>query len=120
MVVGVGYGSRPREFIMRCGCNTKDLGAVRSYLEEHFPECVFDDFHAPVRLQQADFPAPHAEHHVVKITNGETLPHYAIFLKEFFGSPAKALRDRLQQWNVEKVVRENLVAVISRDGAAPL
>lgn len=52
---------------MNCSCSTPNIRAVHAYLEQHFPDCVLRDLHAPARLMQAGLRLPHAEHHVVSI-----------------------------------------------------
>jgi hypothetical protein len=68
----------------------------------------------------AGLPTPHAEHHVVSITQQGILPYYAVLLSEFQECSAADVDARLRQWHLADTLRAHRIAIVSKDGASPL
>ena len=103
-----------------CNCNAAKLDAVHAYLQEQFPDCELSDLHAPMRLMHAGLPTPHAEHHVVCISQGDVPPYYAVLLNDFQEHSVEAIGHCLRQWNFAATVRAQRIGIASRSGAGAL
>ncbi len=108
------------ESARNCGCSPERIRAVHVYLKQHFPDYSLRDFHAPTRLMRAGLPMPHAEHHVISITQEGILPYYAVLLGEFQECSAENVGERVRQWRLADTLRAHRIAIVSKDGASPL
>jgi len=105
---------------MDCGCSTEKIHAVHEYLEQHFPDYVLHDLHAPTELTQAGLPTRHAQHHVVSIRQEGVLTYYAVLRCDFQEYSVEEIEEYLRRSKFAEMVRAKRVAVAHKDEASAL
>ena len=105
---------------MECGCSTDKVQAIHRYLKQHFPDCALRDFHGASRLVEAGRLLGQPEHHVVRITQADVLPYYAVLLDDFLAQPVAEIEKRLWQWHFADEVRAHRIAVAAKDRASAI
>ena len=105
---------------MDCGCGTEKIHAVHVYLEQHFPDYVLHDLHAPTQLTQAGLPTPHVEQHVVSIGQEGVLTYYAVLRRDFLEDSVEEIEEYLRRSKFAEMVRAKRIAIAYKDGASAL